>query len=98
MERQRIVVLAYVVFGVHLTVRGTLRLLAEGISLWPVFAAASGLLLLVVLARSVVRGETDDEFETAAENDVLFWPLVVAACFWGVTTALDLLGSDVVLS
>ncbi|RDI72190.1 hypothetical protein [Halopelagius longus] len=98
MERQRIVVLAYVVFGLRTTVRGTVQLLADGVSLWPVLTAACGLLLLVALARSVVRGEIDGEFERTAENDVLFWSLVVATGLGVALIVYDLLTYDFVLS
>lgn len=98
MERQRIVAFVYAVTGLYFTVRGASHLLASGVSLWPVLSAACGLLMLVALGRSVARGDIDDEFDTIAENDALFWSFVAAGVLYAVLVLFDALGSVPALS
>ncbi|SFG59737.1 hypothetical protein SAMN04488063_2534 [Halopelagius inordinatus] len=98
MERQRIVAFVYAVTGLYFAARGTSDLLASGVSVWPVLSAACGLLMLVALARSVARGDIDDEFDAIVENDALFWSLVAAGVLYAALVLFDVFGSVPVLS
>ena len=90
MDRERVVVVCMGLYALALVVDSAVEFLTEGITTFGVIFAAFGLFVLATLARSTVRGETDDGIRRIAANDLWFWSLVVLFVLGVAGIVLDL--------